>query len=224
MRAKSSEKNQAIDLRKNGWSYNAIKKSLNISKGTLSIWLRDMPLSPARIRELRNDNEVRIERYRETRRRTRTALLEKTYKEEKDKIGKLSARDIFLSGLCLYWGEGGKTKPAEIHLTNTDPSVIKAFICWIESAFSINRKETKVKLHLYRDMDPEKEILFWVKTTGIPTSRFKKPYIKTSTSASITYKNGFGHGTCTVGLCNATIARKVLMGLEVLKNHFLKQS
>jgi len=221
MKAKFREKELAIKLRKSGESYNRIRKTIGVSKGTLSLWLRDMPLSKKRIRELRDWNEVRIERYRETRRRTRDALLTEIYKEEKKLIMPLSNRDLFIAGLFLYWGEGAKTKIAELSLSNTDPAIVKVFICWLEKVFSINRKKLRVRLHIYKDMDAKQELLFWSKALGISLLQFKKPYVKSTSRSSITYKNGFGHGTCQINIGGAKIAKRVLMGLKVLSDRFM---
>lgn len=220
MKAKFKEKEEAIRLRLAGESYSRIKKIIGVSKGTLSLWLGNMPLSQDRIKELRDWNEVRIERYRETRRKKRDAIIAQVYKSERKKILPLSPRDIFIAGLFLYWGEGGKTKTAEISLSNTNPEIIKTFIYWLENAFAVDRKKLKIRLHLYKDMDAKKEINFWSKSLAISISQFRKPYIKDSNRSSITYKNGFGHGTCNVNLGSANIARKVLIGLQVLKDYF----
>ncbi|HCG76995.1 MAG: hypothetical protein COZ37_04415 [bacterium (Candidatus Ratteibacteria) CG_4_10_14_3_um_filter_41_18] len=42
---KLAEKLRARELRKNGLSYNEIKKILHVSKSTLSLWCRDITLS-----------------------------------------------------------------------------------------------------------------------------------------------------------------------------------
>lgn len=42
---KLDQKNLAISLRKEGVSYNEIRKKINVSKGTLSLWLRDIELT-----------------------------------------------------------------------------------------------------------------------------------------------------------------------------------
>jgi hypothetical protein len=39
-------KQQAVELRKQGLSYNQIQKLISVSKGSLSIWLRDIKLTP----------------------------------------------------------------------------------------------------------------------------------------------------------------------------------
>ena len=60
------ERIKAIKLRKEGRSYSQIKKELRVSKSSLSLWLRQYPLSEKRLRELRDFNEQRIERFRNT--------------------------------------------------------------------------------------------------------------------------------------------------------------
>ncbi len=218
--AKFKEKEKAIQLRKAGKSYSEIKVIIGVSKGTLSAWLTDYPLSQEQIRALRDWNPRRIEHYRETRRRKREALLHKIYDEEKIKILPRLKRDLFLAGLFLYWGEGGKTKPAGLTLSNNNPAVIKAFICWLQDVWEIEKSQLKIKLHLYQDMNIENEILFWSEALGISYIQFNKPYIKESNSRSITYTRGFGHGTCNVILANAMVAKRVLMGLKVIEDYF----
>ncbi len=220
MKVKLKEKEKAIQLRLLGESYNAIKRITNVSKGTLSSWLRDMPLPKERIQELRDHNEIRIERYRETRKRKKDILFQEIYKQERLKIGRLSHRDLFIAGLFLYWGEGGKTSTSEISIANTDPSIIIVFLKWILYELHADSKKIKIRLQLYSDMDEAKEILFWLKITNIPSSQFRKPYIKKTSLSSITYKNGFKHGTCNVYLRDAKIAKQVMQGLAVLRDYF----
>jgi len=42
----SKLKQIAIELRKEGLSYGEIKKEVNVSKSTLSLWLKTVPLTP----------------------------------------------------------------------------------------------------------------------------------------------------------------------------------
>lgn len=221
--ARVKDKEKAIQLRLEGKSYSQIKTELGISKSTLSGWLKDMPLSENRIRELRDNSEQRIERYRETCRKRKEKIFKDVYDGEKKNILPLSKRDLFIAGLFLYWGEGGKTKEAELILSNTNPAMIKAFIYWAENSLGFPKSAMKIKLHLYKDMDIDKEINFWVKELKIGREQFIKPYIKDSSKSAITHKNGFGHGTCNVAIARAALCRKVLMGLKVLEDYFQVQ-
>ena len=63
---------RAIELRKMGWSYLAIKQELGVSKGSLSLWLHNYPLSEKQIRHLSATSRERaVEHFRETFRKKR---------------------------------------------------------------------------------------------------------------------------------------------------------
>lgn len=213
--ARKLDKQKAIDLRKRGYSYSQIKEKLGISKSTLSGWLFDMPLSEDKIKELRDFSPQRIERYRNTMKNKKEARLNEVYKKVSKDIGTFSKREIFLLGLFLYWGEGTKSANSSTQLTNTNPAMIKFFIKWLE-LLGVSKKDLKVKLHLYSDMDIKKSITFWSKELKIPTSQFKKSYIKETSLKNITYKNGFGKGTCCVIFGDRNMWEYITMGLKYI--------
>lgn len=215
--AKFLDKQKALVLRKKGQSYSQIKKELKVSKSTLSIWLKDYPLSKQRIKELRDCNEQRIERYRETMRAKKEKRLSKFFCEQKKLIFPLNKREIFIAGLFLYWGEGAKSRVASLCLANTDPSVINFFINWLK-ILGVQKENLRVHLHLYNDMKINQEIAFWSKITGLTTSQFNKPYIKKSLMKNINHKGAFGHGTCCISYGNARLSEKILMAIKAISN------
>lgn len=213
--ARKLDKQKAIKLRDIGYSYSQIKEKIGVSKSTLSDWLRDMPLSDKRIRELRDFNSERIERYRNTMKEKKDKRLREVYKKVSKDIGSFSNREIFLLGLFLYWGEGAKTARCSTQLTNTNPAIIKFFIKWLE-LLGVNKKDLKIKLHIYSDMKVKESIAFWSKILKINRQQFKKPYIKQTKLESITYKNGFGKGTCCVIFEGRDLWEYITMGLKYI--------
>lgn len=127
-------------------------------------------------------------------------------------------RDLFIAGLFLYWGEGAKTTPAQISLSNTNPAIIKFFIKWLTKVLDVSSDKIKIRLQLYSDMIVIKEINFWSKELSISKAQFKKPYIKTSSSSSITYKRGFGHGTCNIIIGNVRLMEKIMINLKIIED------
>ncbi len=219
MKTRIKDKHKAIELRIKGYSYSQIKSELGLSKSTLSGWLKDFSLTPERIKELRF-SEKKIEKYRETCRKRKDKILKEVYENEKKIIFPLTKRDLFIAGLFLYWGEGGKTMESQLTLSNTNPAAIKFFIHWLGKALNVKKEKVKIKLHLYKDMNIEEEIKFWMKKLNVKRWQFVKPYIKNSTKKSLTYKNGFGHGTCNASIGNAILGKKVLMGLKAVEDYF----
>ena len=148
--ARYKDREKALVLRKEGKSYSQIKKILKVSKSTLSVWLKDYPLSKQRIRELRDHNEQRIEKFRETMRKKKEERLRGFFEEQKRLIFPFTKRELFLLGLFLYWGEGSKNQSNSLYISNTDPSIINFFIFWVAEVLKVPRTKIKVQLHLYK--------------------------------------------------------------------------
>ena len=218
--ARLKDKERALILRKQNQSYSQIKKALNVSKSTLSLWLRNYPLSKQRIRELRDWNEQRIERFRETMKIKKEKRLKQFYDQQKKLLLPLKDCEIFIAGLFLYWGEGSKTKDTNLSIANTDPSIIRFFIYWLINELRVPRKKLRIHLHLYSDMNIKEKIHFWSKKIAIPINQFAKPYIKKNSSTSITHKGRFGYGTCCVNIGDARLSEKILMTIKAISDHY----
>ena len=215
----------ATNLRLVGKSYSQIKKELGVSKSTLSYWLNKYPLSKKQIEKLVYKNEIRIERFRNTMRLKRENRLKDVYKKEKKGILPLTDREVYIGGLFLYWGEGGKTARTRTAFSNTSPEMIKFALYWLIKILNTPKEKIIVRLHLYKDMKIKKEIKYWSKMIKMPEKqfRFRKPYIKATTLKSLTYK-GFGHGTCNLEIDNRDLKEKIMMGIKVISDKYSENS
>lgn len=213
--ARRNDKEQAIKFRRQGMSYSQIREKINVSKSTLSGWLKDMPLPKDRL-DLLQRSEVVIEKIRTAKQKKRNDRLQKVFDRVSKDIGHLSKREFFIAGLFLYWAEGGKTTKYSVSLSNTDPRMIRAFITWLRQ-IGVPDKKIIVKLHLYRDMNVDEETKYWLKETGLKKLNFRNPYIKSSTLSSLTYTTR-GHGTCNVIVNGRDVAEYVHQGLRYIES------
>jgi hypothetical protein len=211
--ADTIKKSKAIFLRKQGKSYSQIKKELGISKSTLSGWLFDMPLSPERIKELRDNSAERIENYRNTMRKKKEKRLEDVYIKVKIDFSTLSKREIILCGIFLYWGEGEKSTRSSISFANTDPAMLRFYLEWLK-ALNVPIQDIKAILHIYADMNESESIKFWSESLKLPISCFRKTQIKKSNLLDLSYKNGFGHGTCMIRYGKQDLKNYIAMSLK----------
>ena len=216
--SRTKDRARAIALRQKGMSYSQIKKELGISKSTLSGWLKDMPLSKERIKELRANSPRRIERFRETMRKKKKARRADVYRKVSRDIANSKNVD-FITGFYLYWGEGTKTAEYTVSLTNSDPAIVKCFVEWM-GILGIQPQKMKIKLHLYTDQNEVKLKKFWSAVTGVPLKNFYKTYRKNSRSDEKTYKGMFSHGTCVVIYSNRDVYEYVLEGVAYLRNKY----
>jgi len=213
------KKSEAIRMRKEGASYSQIKEKIKVSKSSLSLWLRDMPLAEKRLRELRDFSAIRIERFSNTMRRKREGRWAEVRAKAVKTIGILSKRELLIAGLFLYWGEGGKTSVASTSLSNTDPAMILFFMRWLE-VLGVPKNRLRVHMHFYADMNIKTELQYWSKTLGLPPSSFTKPYIKTSNRSNLSYPQKFTHGTCNLMYHNRDVSEYVLMALDYIRSEF----
>lgn len=209
-------KTKAITMRLQGMSYSQIKAEVPVSKSTLSLWLEKYPLSPERLRELRDFSPRRIESYRATMKKKRDVRIAVQSAKAIKGISRLSKRELFVAGFFLFWGEGSKTRKSEVSLANTDPAMIIFFIQWL-TLLGVNKEKIRFYFHFYEDMNISKELKFWSRTLNFPLSSFHKPYIKKTKFAAITYGNGFGHGTCNARYTSQDLNDYILMGLKHIR-------
>lgn len=214
--ARKLDRGKAINLRKQGGTYTFIRKQLNVSKSTLSYWLRDIELTPDQLNKIKKETIAkRVETYIQTTRERRKRIIQECYESEKKNLSHITKRDFLIAGLFLYLGEGEKSNWFVSSISNSNPSIIKFAVFWLVKILGVNKKKIKVRLHLYQDMSIQKEIKFWQKVTGLPIIQFSKPYIKKSKFTKINYST-FGHGTCNIIVGNVKLKHKIMTAIQVI--------
>ena len=188
-------KAKALLLRQKGFSYNEINKDIQVSKSTLSYWLKSTPLKAKDKKRLytkqieilsQGPSSIKVRRAKEV------DLIIKMAKNEIQQP--ISLESLRLMGACLYWAEGSKKKMCE--LTNSDPYLILFFVKWVEKIFKIKPENLKARLNIYPQQNEIKIIKFWSDLTGIPAKRFGKTFVK---PLSKNYKkNNLYYGTIRI--------------------------
>jgi transcriptional regulator with XRE-family HTH domain len=217
--ARIIEKNNALKLRQKGKSINEIAKRLNIAKSTVSSWCRNIQLGPKQIERLAKRQESGsykgrmkfLERIRKERIKEVTLLRRQGIKE----IGKLSKRDLFISGVAMYWSEGVTSSGKdEVSFSNSDLQMILFMLKWFKeicgvanSQFAIQVRINKIHKHRVREVEN-----YWSKLTGIPLSQFTKTILIKSKSKKI-YENYNRHyGTVRIMVHRGTRLRRKING------------
>ncbi len=87
--------------------------------------------------------------------------------------------ELVIAGIMLYWAEGYKSDNSSfVDFANSDPAMVKVFMNFIRGAYKVSEGKFRVLLYCYSDQDVNSLVSFWSKLTGIPRSRFVKPYVR----------------------------------------------
>lgn len=204
---KFKQKIQAIKLRKAGKSYSEIRKMIKVSKGTLSLWLRDITLTSKQEKriyvELRQKNAYRMAKSNQNKRIEITKEI--TEKAKKEAL-KLFKNPLFSPGLMLYWAEGAKTSEV-VRFSNSDPIMISFIMRWFREICNIPNEKFKIALHIHSLHCREDMLDFWSKVTNIPPSQFYKTQIKPTSLGQ--RRNKLYNGTCSVTVYDKNLFRKM---------------
>ena len=211
---KLKEKKTAIKLRKKGFSYNQIKNRLRVSKSTLSIWCRDIILTPKQMenlikRKLRGSEKGRIigaKKQQQKRVKKTKKLLRLGMKE----VGKLSKRDEFIAGIGLYLGDGFKIDKS-VGFSNSNPKIISFMMRWFRNFCDVLEKDFRGRIWIHDSSDEKKAKKYWSKTTMIPIDQFHRSYIvKNKQNSNKIRKKLHSYGVFTVIIMRVQIQRKIL--------------
>lgn len=215
---KLEERAKARNLRSHGLSIKQVADALNVSKGSISAWVRDIHLSKEALLGIDKRLQLGRERARQSRLANILNSRNELFKQCKTQILPLSHRDLWIAGLMLYAGEGRKVwdvSSQPIELTSSEPNILRIFINFLTKVCNVPTAKIKVRLFLYLDIDLKEAENFWSRELKIPLNQFQKAYIKQSYSNPIRSRRS-KYGTAHVILSNAELYRKILGWLQAI--------
>ncbi|MEU9058465.1 hypothetical protein AB0D13_06070 [Streptomyces sp. NPDC048430] len=178
--AKDDLRDRARELRLQGMTYDQIQVELGCSKGSISLWVRDLP-KPERSRSaveqarlagrMRWDHELAVRD--DERQRTKAAA--------KAEIGDLTDRELLLIGVGLYWSEGTKDKSYDrrenLTFVNSDPGMIETYLAWL-AVVGVTPDRICFRVMIHETADVEAAERYWAELVGIDASALRKTTLK----------------------------------------------
>lgn len=227
--AKPVQRLKARSLRREkGLSIKEIAEKVGVSKSTVSLLCRDIELTPSQIKQLeeRQKNAWLRSRIKGQlkgawlQKQRRLKKIKKFQKQAEKEIKQLNKKELFLTGVALYWAEGQK-KRRTVGLTSSDPKMILFFIKWLQEICRIPKNRLKCFVGIneaHRERIEEVEN-YWSRLTGIPKSQFTKTSLKKVKNKK-KYENFNNHyGTLSVRLARPANPHYRVMGwVHALRN------
>ena len=211
---KSEEKQRALALRGQGWSYNQILTEVGVSKSSLSLWLRDVPLTDEQIAGLASRVDAGREKFSRNHRVRRDVRWAGFYHEAEEEYAALSLDPDFMFGLALYVGEGSKSGSNLLCLTNCDPRVIRKGLRFF-GRIGIVRSLMRVAIQIHPGLSTETAEAFCREVTGLPSEQFHATRDVTSRASGGKKGNVQLYGTCQIRACSTIMRQKVERWMEL---------
>jgi len=216
-----NKKEKAIKLRKQNKSYSEIVRILNVSKSTVSYWLKDIDWSEdikkQLVKRAQGIGKERLKKINDLRKKKYSVLYSKAEIEATEEFEKLKSDSLFIIGISLYWGEGDKNfKNGMVRVSNVDYKLLFAFDLFLRQICKVDSAKIKAYLVLYPDLNSERCLKYWSKNIGIEESNFFKPsFIKGKHKLK-----RLGYGVCTINVSDKYLKKKILVWLDLFAKNF----
>ncbi len=132
---KSIERTKARELRTQGMSIHIIADQLKVSASSVSLWVRDIVLSPAQIKVLEDKNPFINGQMAGAKARSEKAKIARVSYQE---AGKEKAKEnnlLHQAGCMLYWAEGAKSR-TRCAFVNSDVHMMELFLKFIRTFYA----------------------------------------------------------------------------------------
>ncbi|MBZ0302159.1 MAG: Hin recombinase [Anaerolineae bacterium] len=200
---KPEQREAARRLRQQGWSVNEIMRELGVSKSSVSLWVRDIPLTAEQERALHdrhgpryhaqaNGSKAVAAKYREQR---------SAYQAE----GRAQAREmdpLHIAGCMLYWAEGKKRRNT-LAFTNSDPGMIQFYVDrFLRECLHIPDEAITIYLNCYLGNDLTQNDIenYWLTLLGLPRSCLRTVVVNAQPSSSSQRGRKLKYGICEVDI------------------------
>jgi hypothetical protein len=195
-------------------SVKEIARVVGAAPSTVSLWVRDVPLSPEQLESLRQRNPAYNRQLRGANgNAVRWRAVRFAYQQE----GREMARDggwLFVAGVMLYWAEGDKSHRNAARISNSDPEVLKLFVRFLRDCLGVSDDKMRVTCHLFADhLERQREIeQFWLDELGLPRDLLCKSFVNVYSKYSQKKRKGrLRYGTTRVTV-HSTRALQIIYG------------
>ena len=186
MFVKTKEREQARRLRgEQGLAIKEIARLVGVSVSSVSLWVRDVPLTAEQEAALNARNPVRNGQRLGTENNSRRCR-ELRVAAQEDGRGRARAGDPdYIAGCMLYWAEGSKRRNG-VTFTNADPDVVDVFLRFLRTSYGVtdDRVSLSVNCFLQNGLTVDAIQDWWLDRLQLSAYCLRTPAINRVSSAS----------------------------------------
>jgi hypothetical protein len=217
---KRGAQEKAREMRVQGQSVNEIAKALNVSKGSVSVWVRDIEITSDQrkiLDENRRANAIYLQRggpggkpfsevnhQKGIQRRILYQQAGREYAKRGERLHRM--------GCILYWAEGAKTRNSVIFV-NSDPNMMILFMRFLRECLNVPDEWLKLRLHCHTSDITEHERMkkYWLDLLRLKNDCFNQVIFLPS--SRIRY-NQIVNGLCTICVYNTEVTMHIYGAIQ----------
>jgi len=213
---KFKEKQEVLELRKQGLSLRDIARKVPVSRSTISRWAREIQLTKQQSKALISRSAVAGNQMKGAQSHKDKAHNRRLQWQLDGELMVATANNLFVAGCMLFWAEGTKNRNS-VRFCNSDVEMMKFWIRFLLHSFKVSkdRISIKVQVHLENGLSIKQIEQFWIKSLSLPSSCLTKTTIVQNHPRSKGYrKNKLSYGVCQATIDNTELAQKLFGAIK----------
>lgn len=208
--AKPEKRTKARYLREQGWSVRAITDELDVSKSSVSRWIRDIELTDEQHKTLKNNQKDYLQKG--TKVNSENSLKQRQLYQEMGSQKAKEMRPLHMMGCMLYWAEGTKDRN-RVEFVNSDINMMKIFIQFLRNELGVPTSEISIRVtcHETNIVIVEKIERFWLKLLELPHNSLQKTQFKQGSNSR---RNRLQYGICSIRVDNTMVVQHIFGAIQ----------
>ena len=213
---------QALQFRKRGFTLEEIARICEVSKSTVSKWLKNNTISieitKQNKRRAGQENAKRLQLMSKTRAKERQYRYKEVEQSAEVEFKHYKKNPLFIAGLFTYSSIGDLSDERIIRLTTARTMAHKTFISFAVEYLGVPKNKIKLWLFLYPDHNEETCMKKWHKSTGLPYAQFHKNQVVKGNPK----RKPLHHGVGNTVIGSISSKKKLIRWIELITKDILE--
>ena len=214
---KTAERQWARDLRRHrAMSVKEIARLVGVAPSSVSLWVRDVPLTADQLESLRQRNPAYNRQLRGANRNAERGRARRIDYQEEGRALARRREALHVAGVMLYWAEGSKSRNS-IQFVNSDPAMTRLFVDFLRTYYEVTTEAFRLDCNLFADhAERQGEIEgFWLDALGFPPTCLRKSKVNVySKYSKKKRKNKLPYGTVRVCVHSTPIIQSIYGSIQ----------
>lgn len=198
-------------------SVKEIARTVGVAPSSVSVWVRDVPLTPDQLESLRQRNPAYNNQLRgASRNAERWRARRSAFQDEGREMARRGSW-LFVAGVMLYWAEGDKSHRNAARISNSDSEVLKLFMRFLRECLDVPNHQMRVTCHLFADhIERQYEIeQFWLDELDLPRELLCKSFVNVYSKHSQKKRQGkLPYGTTRLTVHSTEIVQQIYGAIQ----------
>jgi transcriptional regulator with XRE-family HTH domain len=199
-----------------GLALREIAEQLGVSKSSVSLWCRDIALSPDQEAALLAKNPALNGQLLGMRVRRERCRLRRIEAQEHGRELARKGDPIHRGGCMLYWAEGSKTRNA-VQIVNSDADLLDTFLHFLRVCYAVPDQAMTLSVNCFlgNGLTLEEIHDWWLTRLGLPSSCLRRAVVNRPSSASKRLKvNVLPRGTARLTVHSTDVIQSIYGAIQ----------